>query len=170
MLHRNWLHKKTVYISSAMVKAVVAEETRLKPVEDRLSQSSLPSEALFSLPFPSQFHLPQLSPFLFLLILTFLLSLFLSPNFQVGLVIGKFSSALDRVFVFDLIPTPNNDAGEPASSITEPDKKKGSKSDSSSLFIDKDWVAEHARQVHYSTFVNYHLLLLLLFCYVILVN
>ncbi|MED6144844.1 hypothetical protein PIB30_019276 [Stylosanthes scabra] len=92
-----------------MVKAVVAEETRLKPLEDRLAQSSLPSE--------------------------------------VGLVIGKFSSALDRAFVVDLIPTPNNDSGDPASSISEPEKKKGSKSDTSSLFIDKDWVAEHARQV-----------------------
>ncbi|RYR50108.1 hypothetical protein Ahy_A07g036685 isoform B [Arachis hypogaea] len=92
-----------------MVKAVVAEETRLKPIEDRLAQSSLPSE--------------------------------------VGLIIGKFSSGLDRAFVFDLIPTPNNDSGDPASSISEPEKKKGSKSDTSSLFIDKDWVAEHARQV-----------------------
>ncbi|KAK2446342.1 oxidoreductase, zinc-binding dehydrogenase family protein [Trifolium repens] len=71
---------------------------------------------------------------------------------SVGLLIGKFSSALDRVFLFDLIPTPHNDSGEPASSITQPDKKTASKSksqtsDSSSLFIDKDWVSEHARQV-----------------------
>ncbi|XP_020236112.1 protein odr-4 homolog isoform X1 [Cajanus cajan] len=68
---------------------------------------------------------------------------------EVGLIIGKFSSALGRAFLFDLIPTPPNDSAEPASALTEPDKKKGpkSKSDSSSLFIDKDWVAEHARQV-----------------------
>ncbi|XP_058785292.1 uncharacterized protein LOC131660150 isoform X1 [Vicia villosa] len=71
---------------------------------------------------------------------------------EVGLLIGKFSSTLDRVFLFDLIPTPPNDSGEPASSITQPDKKTASKSksqtlDSSSLFIDKDWVSEHARQV-----------------------
>ncbi|GMN40202.1 hypothetical protein TIFTF001_009426 [Ficus carica] len=54
-----------------------------------------------------------------------------------------------------LCPFTVNDAGEPACSVVEPskdDKKKGSKSksqapDSSSLFIDKDWVAEHARQV-----------------------
>lgn len=71
-----------------------------------------------------------------------------------GLLIGKFSSALDRVFLFDLIPTPPNDSGEPACSISHPEKKKTnapkSKSnapDSSSLFIDQDWVAEHARQV-----------------------
>ncbi|GAU14322.1 hypothetical protein TSUD_308820 [Trifolium subterraneum] len=75
-----------------------------------------------------------------------------SPPAEVGLLIGKFSSALDRVFLFDLIPTPHNDSGEPASSITQPDKKTASKSksqtpDSSSLFIDKDWVSEHARQV-----------------------
>lgn len=75
---------------------------------------------------------------------------------QVGLLIGKFSSALDRVFIFDLIPTPQNDSGEPASSITQPDKKTAAKSksnaaDSSSLFIDKDWVAEHARQVPFSS-------------------
>ncbi|KAL7245488.1 hypothetical protein ACSBR2_000759 [Camellia fascicularis] len=73
---------------------------------------------------------------------------------QVGLVIGKISSSSDRGLVFDLVPTPPNDAGEPACSLVESvrdDKKKGSKSksqsDSSSLFIDKDWVAEHARQV-----------------------
>ncbi|KAL8150474.1 hypothetical protein V2J09_020282 [Rumex salicifolius] len=73
---------------------------------------------------------------------------------QVGLVIGKLSSALDRGFVFDLVPTPFNDAGEPPCSLIDgakDDKKKGSKpkstADSSSLFIDKDWVAEHARQV-----------------------
>lgn len=70
-------------------------------------------------------------------------------------MIGKLSSTLDRGFVFDLIPTPENDAGEPACSLIESakdDKRKGSKSksqpsDSSSLAIDKDWVSEHARQV-----------------------
>ncbi|XP_022768519.1 protein odr-4 homolog [Durio zibethinus] len=100
-----------------MVKAVVGEETQLQLAEDRLAQSSIPA--------------------------------------QVGLVIGKLSSTLDRGFVFDLVPTPQNDAGQPACSILEPAKdnrKKGSKpksqtSDSSSLVIDKDWVAEHARQV-----------------------
>ncbi|OMP06686.1 protein odr-4-like protein [Corchorus capsularis] len=101
-----------------MVKAVIGEETRLQLTEDRLSQSSLPA--------------------------------------QVGLVIGKLSSTLDRGFVFDLVPTPLNDAGEPACSVLEPaksDRKKGSKpksqtsDSSSSLVIDKDWVAEHARQV-----------------------
>ncbi|XP_031377159.1 protein odr-4 homolog [Punica granatum] len=101
-----------------MVKAVVGEETQLKRVEDRLSQSSILS--------------------------------------QVGLVIGKLSPSLDRGFVFDLVPTPPNDAGEPACSLLDPirdDRKKGPKgksqggSDSSSLSVDKDWVAEHARQV-----------------------
>lgn len=78
-----------------------------------------------------------------------------------GLVIGKLSSSLDRGFVYDLVPTPPNDAGEPACSLIETttaatfkdDKKKGSKSksqpaDSSTLAIDRDWVAEHARQVY----------------------
>ncbi|XP_052190084.1 uncharacterized protein LOC127799886 [Diospyros lotus] len=101
-----------------MVKAVVGEETQLKSTEDRLSQSAVPS--------------------------------------QVGLLIGKLSSSSDRCLVFDLIPTPPNDAGEAACSLLEgrggrDDKKRGSKpksqSDSSSLVIDKDWVAEHARQV-----------------------
>ncbi|XP_022980979.1 protein odr-4 homolog isoform X1 [Cucurbita maxima] len=100
-----------------MVKAVVAEESRLTIVEDRLAQSAIPSE--------------------------------------IGLVIGRISSSLDRGFVFDLIPTPPNDAGEAACSLVgaiKDDKKKGSKGkspavDSSSLVIDKDWVAEHARQV-----------------------
>ncbi|XP_010553851.1 PREDICTED: protein odr-4 homolog [Tarenaya hassleriana] len=73
---------------------------------------------------------------------------------EVGLVIGKLSSAVDRGFVFDLIPTPNNDAGEPACSVMEAkdERKKSSRSksqssDASSLSIDSDWVAEHARQV-----------------------
>ncbi|XP_038897792.1 protein odr-4 homolog [Benincasa hispida] len=100
-----------------MVKTVVGEESRLKIVEDRLAQSAIPSE--------------------------------------IGLAIGRLSSPLDRGFVFDLIPTPPNDAGEAACSILgaiKDDKKKGSKGkspavDSSSLVIDKDWVAEHARQV-----------------------
>ncbi|XP_043809292.1 protein odr-4 homolog isoform X2 [Manihot esculenta] len=105
-----------------MVKAVVGDETQLNLAEDRLSQSGLTS--------------------------------------QVGLVIGKLSSSLDRGFVYDLVPTPPNDAGEPACSLIETttaatfkdDKKKGSKSksqpaDSSTLAIDRDWVAEHARQV-----------------------
>ncbi|XP_034200511.1 protein odr-4 homolog isoform X2 [Prunus dulcis] len=100
-----------------MVKAVVGEETQLKLAEDRLEQSSTPA--------------------------------------QVGLLIGKLSSSLDRGFVFDIVPTPPNDAGAPACSLVEPtkdDKRKGTKpksqsSDSSSLTIDKDWVAEHARQV-----------------------
>lgn len=75
---------------------------------------------------------------------------------QVGLVIGKLSPGLDRGFVFDLVPTPPNDAGEAACSLVDPikdDRKKGAKgksqggSDSSSISIDKDWVGEHARQV-----------------------
>ncbi|XP_055824972.1 uncharacterized protein LOC129893460 [Solanum dulcamara] len=73
---------------------------------------------------------------------------------QVGLVIGNLSWKLDRGFVFDLIPTPPNDNGEPACSIiggVKDDRKKASKGkshpDSSALFIDKDWVAEQARQV-----------------------
>ncbi|KAG6648656.1 hypothetical protein CIPAW_07G161600 [Carya illinoinensis] len=99
-----------------MVKAVVGEESQLKLIEDRLSQSGLPV--------------------------------------QLGLVVGKLSSPLDRGFVFDLVPTPPNDAGEAACSLLESvkdDKEKGTKSRSqaaevSSLFIDDDWVAEHARQ------------------------
>ncbi|CAA7051957.1 unnamed protein product [Microthlaspi erraticum] len=73
---------------------------------------------------------------------------------EVGLVIGKLSSALDRGFVFDLIPTPSNDDGNPACSVLEnrddkkkPSKSKSQSSESSSLSIDSDWVAEHARQV-----------------------
>ncbi|XP_048439652.1 protein odr-4 homolog isoform X3 [Pyrus x bretschneideri] len=100
-----------------MVKAVVGEETQLKLAEDRLEKSSTPV--------------------------------------QVGLLIGKLSNSLDRGFVFDLIPTPPNDAGAAPCSVLEPakdDKRKGPKpksqpSDSFSLSIDKDWVAEHARQV-----------------------
>nr|GMC64426.1 protein odr-4 homolog isoform X1 [Ipomoea batatas]GME21611.1 protein odr-4 homolog isoform X1 [Ipomoea batatas] len=76
------------------------------------------------------------------------------PAAQIGLVIGKLSSSLDRGFIFDLVPTPLNDAGEPACSIVggaNDDRKKGGKgktqADSSALFIDQDWIAEHARQV-----------------------
>ena len=80
-------------------------------------------------------------------------------------MIGKLSSTLDRGFVFDLVPTPQNDAGQPACSVLEPvkdNRKKGSKpksqtsDSSSSLVIDKDWVAEHARQVRFPfSFLNY---------------
>lgn len=79
---------------------------------------------------------------------------------QVGLVIGKLSSKLDRGFVFNLVQTPRNDAGDPACSLidnnnqTNKNKKGGSSSklkqssDSSPLLsIDADWVSEHARQV-----------------------
>uniref|UniRef100_M1BN16 Zinc binding dehydrogenase n=1 Tax=Solanum tuberosum TaxID=4113 RepID=M1BN16_SOLTU len=72
---------------------------------------------------------------------------------QVGLVIGNLSGKLDRGFIFDLVPTPLNDNGEPACSIiggAKDDRKKASKGKSlphsSALFIDKDWLAEHARQ------------------------
>nr|XP_016504337.1 PREDICTED: protein odr-4 homolog isoform X1 [Nicotiana tabacum] len=100
-----------------MVKAVVGEEIQLKLAENRLGKSGLPS--------------------------------------QVGLVIGNLSSKLDRGFLFDLIPTPPNDDGKPACSIisgsVKDDRKKAlkgkSQPDSSALFIDQDWVAEHARQV-----------------------
>lgn len=69
-------------------------------------------------------------------------------------MIGKLSPSLDRGFVFDLLQTPLNDAGEPACSILGDEKKRGSKPksqavDSSSLEIDNGWVAEHARQVKY---------------------
>ncbi|KAI3978625.1 hypothetical protein MKX01_015800 [Papaver californicum] len=108
-----------------MVKTVVGEETQLKLVEDRVFQSGISA--------------------------------------QVGIVIGKISSSIDRGFVFDLIPTPPNDGGQPACYISEATddnnnkKKKGSakgksqtqldSSLSTSLVIDSDWVAEHARQV-----------------------
>ncbi|XXG56743.1 hypothetical protein AAC387_Pa03g4077 [Persea americana] len=77
-----------------------------------------------------------------------------SVSAEVGLVIGKLSSSLDRGFVFDLVPTPPNDAGDPACSVSDSgrdDRKKGSKgksqAEASVLLVDGDWVAEHARQV-----------------------
>ncbi|KAL1819919.1 hypothetical protein ACET3Z_014788 [Daucus carota] len=73
---------------------------------------------------------------------------------EVGLVIGKLSSKLDRGFVFDLVQTPRNDAGEPACSLVDinnnqknKNKKGGSSSSPPLLSIDADWVSEHARQV-----------------------
>ncbi|KAK3031950.1 hypothetical protein RJ639_037111 [Escallonia herrerae] len=72
---------------------------------------------------------------------------------MVGLVIGKLSLKLDRGFVFDLVPTPPNDDGQPACSVTEGDKKRAPNKGKSQaqplslLFVDTDWVAEHARQV-----------------------
>ena len=77
-------------------------------------------------------------------------------------MIGKLNSTIDRGFVFDLVPTPPNDAGEPACSLSEAPKddkkKKGPKTkslhdSSSSLLIDQDWVVEHARQV----FIFFHI-------------
>lgn len=76
---------------------------------------------------------------------------------EVGLVIGKLSRSLDRGLVFDLIPTPANDAGEAACSmiggVKEESKKKGggkpkaAQPDSASISVDNEWIAEHARQV-----------------------
>ncbi|XP_074372735.1 LOW QUALITY PROTEIN: uncharacterized protein LOC141713287 [Apium graveolens] len=79
---------------------------------------------------------------------------------EVGLVIGRLSSKLDRGLVFDLVQTPPNDAGDPACSLinnnyhTNKNKKGGSSSklkqtsySSPLLSIDADWVSEHARQV-----------------------
>lgn len=99
------------------------------------------------------------SNYLFQLIFTYIhtyihSSLILYLFGQVGLVIGKISRNLDRAFVFDLVSTPLNDAGQAASSILETKddtnnnkSKSKSKSFSSVLSIDKDWVAEHARHV-----------------------
>lgn len=131
-----------------MVKAVVGEETRLQLAEDRLAQSAIPAQVCsFSLSLSLSSEILRIR----------------APNFnfkcslsqQVGLVIGKLNRKLDRGFIFDLVPTPPNDAGDPPCSIIEPfkaDKKKNSKPksspDSSSLFVDKDWIAEHARQVY----------------------
>ncbi|KAG6402625.1 hypothetical protein SASPL_134827 [Salvia splendens] len=82
----------------------------------------------------------------------------LEPILQIGLVIGKLNSKLDSGFVYGLVPTPRNDAGEQpcsvvdgAGDVSKSKKKVSSKaksqSESSSLFIDHDWVFEHARQV-----------------------
>ena len=77
-------------------------------------------------------------------------------------MVGKLNSSIDRGFVFDLLPTPPNDAGEPACSLSEAPKddkkKKGPKTkslhdSSSSLLIDQDWVVEHARQVFIFIFI-----------------
>ncbi|PKA53022.1 hypothetical protein AXF42_Ash002003 [Apostasia shenzhenica] len=103
-----------------MVKPVAAEETQLKSVEDRLFRSSIQAE--------------------------------------VGVVVGKLSASSERGYVYDLIPTPPTDGGGPACSLKlegggRDDRKKGSKGGKSSaeathsLFIDGEWIAEHARQV-----------------------
>ncbi|GER30022.1 oxidoreductase [Striga asiatica] len=103
-----------------MVKAVIGDETRLKFAENRLASSVLHS--------------------------------------QVGLVLGKLNPKLDRGFVYDLVPTPPNDGGEPPCSVIDGPgessnikKKNTSKSksqlESSALWIDQEWVSEHARQV-----------------------
>ncbi|KAF5205993.1 odr-4-like protein [Thalictrum thalictroides] len=84
--------------------------------------------------------------------------LFNSSNLpcEVGLVIGKLNSSLDRAFIFDLIPTPPNDNSQPASSLSSTktdsitNKKKPTKpnpNSSPSLLLDTDWISEHARQV-----------------------
>ena len=80
---------------------------------------------------------------------------------QVGLLIGKLSVANSRDSVFSLIPTPAKDGEEAAKTTGAPSGqkdgsgKKGAKGklsnvDSSSLLVDTDWVAEHARQVRSS--------------------
>ncbi|KAH9300674.1 hypothetical protein KI387_012257 [Taxus chinensis] len=104
-----------------MVRTVVGDETHLNSIETKLSQSPI--------------------------------------SVQVGLAIGKLGGAnSNRDSVFALIPTPPNDGLDPASLISaessksgRADKKKVTKGksavDSSSLTIDVEWVAEHARQV-----------------------
>ncbi|WOK94850.1 hypothetical protein Cni_G03555 [Canna indica] len=106
-----------------MVKTVVSDEAQSKTAEDRLFQSGITA--------------------------------------QVGLVIGKLSPNSDRGLVYDLIPTPPTDRGDSACSLKSEatgggggkDGKKGSKGGKpsaetpTSLIIDSDWVAEHARQV-----------------------
>ncbi|XP_073282072.1 uncharacterized protein [Primulina huaijiensis] len=103
-----------------MVRAVVGDEQHLKLAETRLTGCGLPS--------------------------------------QVGLVIGKLSPKLDKGFVYDLVPTPPNDTGDPPCSViggtgeNDRNKKKNSlksksQAEASALFIDIDWVSEHARQV-----------------------
>lgn len=131
-----------------MVKAVVGDETRLKLAEDRLSRSAISAQVIL------------LWPIRLFCYYTWFFSMVVKIGFilfgQVGLVIGKLNSTIDRGFVFDLIPTPPNDAGEPACSLAgapkDDKKKKGPKvkslpDSSSSLLIDQDWVVEHARQV-----------------------
>ncbi|PIA62531.1 hypothetical protein AQUCO_00200504v1 [Aquilegia coerulea] len=86
--------------------------------------------------------------------------LFNSSNLpcEVGLVIGKLNSSLDRAFIFDLIPTPLNDNSQPASSLSsiksdsitnkkKPTKPNPNSSSPSLLLLDTDWISEHARQV-----------------------
>lgn len=142
-----------------MVKAVIGDENQLKLAEDRLTRSALPSQV------PKWFESIYIIIILFVWIEVqfecfvfefFLLCVHLIC--QIGLVIGKLSSKLDRGFVYDLVPTPPNDAGEPPCSVIDgggesnKNKKKSSskaksQSESSYLLIDKDWVSEHARQV-----------------------
>lgn len=133
-----------------MVKAVVGEESQLKLAENRLSKSGLPCQVFNNIFMCNGIYMHTYID---------------KHNFfwQVGLVIGNLSWKLDRGFVFDLIPTPPNDNGEPACSIiggVKDDRKKASKGkshpDSSALFIDKDWVAEHARQVHFYPFFYFY--------------
>ncbi|KAJ7524974.1 hypothetical protein O6H91_17G030500 [Diphasiastrum complanatum] len=91
----------------------------------------------------------------------FLDSLFASSaSVQIGLLIGRLSTGSNRDVVFGLVPTPTKD-GEQAckvlGSTTQQqskdlgDKRKSARAkpsiDSSSLMLDIDWVAEHARQV-----------------------
>ncbi|CAM6056163.1 unnamed protein product [Sphagnum tenellum] len=85
---------------------------------------------------------------------------------QIGLLVGKLAVVSSvRDLVFALIPTPATDGEEPAKMTPLPSDPKGSKEgggssrkggskkgktaadSSSSLTVDSEWVAEHARQV-----------------------
>lgn len=149
-----------------MVKAVVGDEPQLKLAENRLTGSGLPSQVgdiqHFSLIGIGFIACLQMFNFEFL---------------QVGLVIGKLSPKLDKGFVYDLVPTPPNDAGDPPCSVVggtgENDrnkKKNSSKSktqpDASALSVDIDWVSEHARQVEYrfsAHVLSFHLCYLIIY-------
>jgi hypothetical protein len=141
-----------------MVKAVVADEARIKTFEDGVASSGAPR---------AQVTLPSSLLALFPLHLRpppswkRMLDLIGDSCVQVGLVVGKLSASSDRALVYSLLPTPPTDAGEPACSLRaaapsagKAKSKGGGKGGAASssdapptLQFDVDWVAEHARQV-----------------------
>ncbi|KAK1291174.1 hypothetical protein QJS10_CPB17g02440 [Acorus calamus] len=103
-----------------MVRSVVGEETQLKPFEDRLSQSGIPSQV--------GLIVGKMSPSLDR---GFVYDLIPTPPTESG----RPACSLTEIFREDRKKGPPSKGGKP------------SQAEVASLSIDGDWVAEHARQV-----------------------